>query len=97
MAWMKELSIPPEKLPILFIILLVINNTRGVPMPSPMAPTNPKIMRNISWPSACIKMDRIEPLLFLFFIAMEPELLWSPPPPPIWCNPLVNFLRSNQQ
>ena len=56
MLWMKVLPILLEKPPILFIILLVVNNTKGVPMPSPMAPKRPKIMRNQSKPSACMKI-----------------------------------------
>lgn len=53
-----------EALPTLFINLLVTYSTKGVVKPSPTAPMNPKAIQNISTPSACMKMDRTDPLLF---------------------------------
>ena len=76
MLWVKPPPSMLEKLPRLFIILLVMNKTKGVVKPSPMAPIKPKTIKNQSWISACMKMDLMEPFFFFFFLTMATLLLW---------------------
>ena len=60
----KESAAEVEELPILFIISLVTYKTTGMENPSPRAPRNPKAINHKSAASACMNMDRTEPLLF---------------------------------
>ena len=72
MLWMKVFPSMLEELPMLFIMRLLIYNTRGVAKPSPTAPMVPKTMRSKSLPSACMKMDPnpIDPFSFFVFLSM---------------------------
>lgn len=58
--------------PIVFVNLLITNKTTGTASPLVAAPMHPKPIRNLSTPSACMKMDRKDP--FFFFITSTPFL-----------------------
>lgn len=66
MLWMKVSTSMVDELPILLIMWLQIYKIKGALKPSPIAPMVPKIIRNQSSPSACMKMDLIDPFMFLF-------------------------------
>ena len=51
-----------DALPILLIMWLVKSNTSRSLSPSKTAPKKPRAIKHISIPSACMKMDRIDPL-----------------------------------
>jgi len=66
MLWMKVSPSMVDELPILLIMWLQIYKIKGPLNPSPIAPMVPKIIRNQSSPSACMKMDLIDPFMLLF-------------------------------
>lgn len=69
LAW-KELESWTEVevvTPMLFMRRLETTKTRGVVRPSPMAPMKPRVIRNLSTASACMKIDAIHQLLFFLF------------------------------
>jgi hypothetical protein len=81
MLWMKVSGSMVDELPILLIMRLLIYKIKGKVNPSPIAPMVPKTIRNQSSTSACMKMDHIDPFLFLFFFLNKPiNFLLSTPP-----------------
>lgn len=80
--------------PILFINLLVINKTSGVEKPSPRDPNSPKIINNLSTPSACMKMDLMDPTFIVLLLLLSLLGLFCPIFPPFLSNQTtVKILR----
>lgn len=57
-----------EVAPMLFMRRLETIKTRGVVKPSPIAPMKPKVIRNLSTASACMKIDAFHHLFFFFIL-----------------------------